>query len=169
MTKTTHPAFSAKEIDLSTDEQSRFWTLVNKQSECWIWEGTTNAGGYGTFQHNGRQVLAHRVAYTLDKGTIPTGLVIDHLCAKRPCVNPDHLEAVSVEENVHRAVVNGQIPRPVLVKRNKYQRVCKQGHEMTEDNVYTFPSSGVRRCRICLAEAQRRAYLSRKARKAGAA
>ena len=51
----------------------------------------------------GVQVIAHRVAYTMFKGKIPEGMVVDHLCGKKSCVNPLHLEAVTTEVNIQRS------------------------------------------------------------------
>jgi hypothetical protein len=47
-------------------------------------------------------IRAHRFAYELLVGPIPEGLVIDHLCRNRRCVNPAHLEPVTAEENWRR-------------------------------------------------------------------
>ena len=70
---------------------------------CWLWLGGT-AGGYGLFSYEGRRILAHRVIYEWLNGPIPKGIHIDHLCFIRLCVSPSHLEAVTPQENVRRAV-----------------------------------------------------------------
>lgn len=72
-------------------------------SECWIRTAGT-VKGYTVIGHNGHSMLAHRVAYELWFGPIPDGLHIDHLCYVRPCVNPDHLEAIMPIENTRRAM-----------------------------------------------------------------
>ena len=69
-------------------------------TDCWEWKGSTQWGGYGSLWPG---LKAHRVAYELFVGPIPHGLTIDHLCYKRACVNPAHLEAVTLSENVRRA------------------------------------------------------------------
>lgn len=82
----------------------RFWWYVAKTDECWNWTGGTTKG-YGSFTDtNRRKVYAHRFSWELHRDPIPEGLVIDHLCRNTLCVNPDHLEPVTQQENVRRAV-----------------------------------------------------------------
>lgn len=86
--------------------ESRFWKYVAKDAEtgCWNWTGGTTKG-YGSFTHPGRKkCYAHRYSWELHRGTIPDGLVIDHLCRNTRCVNPDHLEPVTQQENVRRSI-----------------------------------------------------------------
>ena len=87
--------------------EERFWRKVNKTDRCWLWTGALTGKGYGSFGQTppGGSVLAHRFAYIREFGAIPDGLVIDHLCRERRCVNPAHLEAVTNRENVVRGVL----------------------------------------------------------------
>lgn len=85
--------------------EGRFWRKVNKTSACWEWTGSLFPNGYGCFRLNGQSVLAHRVSYEFAHEAIPIGLVIDHKCRNKKCVNPDHLEAVTNGENVRRGMV----------------------------------------------------------------
>lgn len=73
---------------------------------CWRWVGDRTSANYGRMRRRYRErqspILAHRFAYTVLVGPIPTGLVIDHLCRNTLCVNPAHLEVVTQGENVRR-------------------------------------------------------------------
>lgn len=69
---------------------------------CWIYTERKDTLGYGVFYFKHVGYKAHRISYELVKGPIPKGLVIDHLCRIRSCINPDHLEAVTQAENVRR-------------------------------------------------------------------
>ena len=87
-----------------------FWARVDRGADCWLWRGHINRNGYGIFgvvtdTPSGRgSVQAHRAAYALLKGEVPIGMHLDHLCRNRECVNPEHLEPVSLAENNRRAV-----------------------------------------------------------------
>ena len=129
--------------------EKRFWTKINKDGplpvyrpglgSCWLWEGTRSPNGYGSIQVGYTQ-LAHRVAYELLIGPIPEGLTLDHLCRVRACVNPKHLEPVSVRENILRGVG--------LAAMNVLKTHCPQGHTYDILNTYFYPD-GKRACRTC--------------------
>ncbi len=119
---------------------------TNEQG-CWLWPGWL-CHGYGEVSIKGRKQRAHRWAYELLVGPIPTGLHIDHLCRNRACVNPAHLEPVTNFENTLR----GQHPIGVAKRRE----TCINGHPWTEENT-TWWSNGrrngtqriSRKCREC--------------------
>ena len=73
--------------------------------ECWEWRGR-RTGKYGRFHVNSQQYWAHRVAYVLWVGPIEEGMTVDHVaergCRGGLCVNPGHLEKVTVGENTRR-------------------------------------------------------------------
>lgn len=67
-----------------------------------MWTGRTMSDGYVRIGIRGSVYSAHRVAWELDRGPIPAGLQIDHLCRNPACINPDHLEPVTQLENLRR-------------------------------------------------------------------
>ena len=91
----------------------RFMEKVTTQEDgCWIWQGACNSSGYGFFSDNGLNISAHRWSYIQFKSAVPEGLQIDHTCRVRMCVNPDHLEAVSREENIRRIALRSEVEPP---------------------------------------------------------
>lgn len=128
----------------------RLFEKVDKQGPggCWLWMGATNEGGYGNISTGGRAqrraVLVHRLSFELHVGPIPTGLHLDHLCRRRNCVNPAHLEPVTCRENLAR----GEHPSMVTRRTGK----CRQGHDYVPIARGANPPSG---CRACAAAFQR--------------
>lgn len=128
------------------DPRIRFFARIRKTSSCHVWLGFKDKNGYGYFRIGSltdgsrRVVLAHRFAYELTKGPIPEGLQLDHLCRNPPCVNPGHLEAVTVRENLYRGI------GPTATNRAK--TYCLRGHPYNAQNIY-FRKQGGRSCRAC--------------------
>lgn len=106
--------------------------IERNESGCWLWTGYKYPNGYAVLCWQGKQQLLHRLSYGHFVGPIPEGLVIDHLCRTKNCINPAHLEPVTSGENTRRAM----------------RTHCVNGHEFTEANIYR-PSDGKRYCRIC--------------------
>ena len=80
----------------------RFFLKIEPQRECWEWLGAKGRTGYSSC-YNGEKVMqASRYLYQIIHGDIPPGFTIDHLCFNKGCVNPWHLEAVTIGENVRR-------------------------------------------------------------------
>jgi len=76
--------------------------IVDEETGCWLWTGATR-GGYGRLKLTDHGMMqAHRASYEFHKGKIPEGMCLDHLCRNRSCINPDHLEPVTIQENIRR-------------------------------------------------------------------
>ena len=88
--------------------EERFWAKVNKEGAdgCWEWLGGKWSNGYGRFCCNGKNVRAHRYSWTLKNGAIPDDLIIRHKCRGK-CVNPDHLELGTNQDNADDMIRDG--------------------------------------------------------------
>jgi len=110
---------------------------------CRIYKGHISDQGYGLICINGIKGLkAHVIEWEKINGPVPDGLVLDHLCRNRACVNHLHLEPVTPKVNTLRGV------GPTALNARKTQ--CKRGHELTGANLTTHKYK--RACRICQRE-----------------
>lgn len=114
-------------------------------SGCWLWTDRRDRDGYaGYFRVGSRtdgsraEVRPHRWIYEQLIGPIALGLVIDHLCRTRHCVNPFHLEPVPPEVNTKRG------SRAAATH-------CKHGHPLSGENLYIRKHAGKvsRSCVVC--------------------
>jgi len=134
--------------------EKRFWTKVRESDHvfddmpCWDWTASLHTHGYGQIGIDRRPRLAHRVSYELMRHDIPDGLSLDHLCRRKVCVNPWHLEPVTQMVNTQRA--NGWA-----------EGVCSNGHTLSEVGIYECKTQ--RTCRRCREIAWDKANLKRKA------
>lgn len=80
---------------------------IDKYTGCWIWLGSLDRYGYAQFWYKGKNGRAHKFIFELHYGKLLKNEQIDHVhsrgCIYRHCVNPDHLEAVTAQENQNRS------------------------------------------------------------------
>jgi len=138
------PGIVKKRQDNDPIEYKLVKNVTVDKSGCWIWLGTINSQGYPSVWSNGPKA-AHREMYCLIRGDIPDGMVLDHLCRVRHCVNPKHLEPVTNKENILRG--------NSFSAKNAKKTHCKRGHEYTKDNTKTVTKTiTYRLCKACCCE-----------------
>jgi hypothetical protein len=101
-------------------------------SPCWLWQGDLTESGYGKGVNRllGGNFRVHRGAYETFVGPIPEGHEIDHLCYVRNCCNPEHLEAVTPEQNKARMIERrglSQNPKSAYMREWRKRRASSGG------------------------------------------
>jgi len=100
---------------------------------CHLWTAAVDSKGYGQIKVDGKLALAHRVAWKLEYGRIPDGLIdygwaplcVLHKCDNPLCVNPDHLFLGTHAANMLN-----------MVEKNRQARGEQHGgHKLTEVDV----------------------------------
>jgi hypothetical protein len=125
-------------------------SVSRADSGCWEWNAVRDPQGYGRItrrRKRDRIYLAHRYVYQLMGGELIAGLVLDHLCRVRHCVNPAHLDQVTQAENVRRAWADYD--------------TCVNGHSLAD----AYMSTGRRDCATCRKAISQRVGAAARARK----
>jgi hypothetical protein len=87
---------------------ARFWARVDRSGSCWLWTWSVNTSGHGHLRVDGRNRLAHRIAWELTYGPIPAGLSVCHGCDVRRCVRPGHLYLARQAQNMADMAARGR-------------------------------------------------------------
>lgn len=113
--------------------EDRFWLKVDKNGPmprhcpelgpCWVWTGhIMPQTGYGQLLDRGGAVTAHRVAWEIQHGEIPSDdshhgtLFVLHKCDNRPCVRGSHLFLGNAAKNTADMVSKGRSSNGVRPK-----------------------------------------------------
>lgn len=131
-----------------TLESLKELTVVNKCG-CWVWQGTKRSNGYGVTVYRGKQTTTHRAMYQIvNEVLLGQDVEVDHTCNTRDCINPEHLEVVTHQENMFRGKTR--------------RKTCRNGHEWNEMNTYVTQvkrkQGGMREqryCRLCRCQHQK--------------
>ena len=140
------PCLGLSDIDDSPKWRTRLLLQVPKDGTgCLQWLGYIGPDGYGKYctklkDGRVRTLPAHRLVYEVLVAPIPAGFYPDHLCRNRACVNPSHIEIVTLRENTLRGV------GPTA--QNARMTECKNGHSFSPENTY-IDKLGRRNCKPC--------------------
>lgn len=136
----------------TTPIEQRLNSLVDMRGadECWPWRGALEHNGYGRIAISSkpfRKAPAHRVAYELRNGPIPSGLEAHHICSNRACCNPSHIKPITHRENT--------LLGDTITARAAGTTHCPQGHPYDSENTLLYSAKGGRLCRVCQRQHQR--------------
>ena len=110
--------------------------ITSMDTDCILWDKSYRENGYGQTFFQGKVTKAHRAAWIKANGEIPEGMVIDHMCGNRGCVNVEHLRVITQRENIMAGKHN-------IDNRNH----CNKGH-IFEGNIMVR-KNGKRECAEC--------------------
>lgn len=126
---------------------ARFWDRIERPAGgCWEWKGLLTKSGYGNLRWDGRGWLAHRLAWTLARGPVPSHLFVCHHCDNPKCCNPEHLFIGTQTDNMHDMFAKGR-------------RIAARGERASKAKL---TASEVRQMRADFAGGERQTDLSQK-------
>lgn len=137
---------------------------------CIEWAGVTlksngrESHRYGRFTKDGKKVLAHRYAYELAHGEIPSGMCVLHRCDNTKCCNPDHLFVGTHQDNMADMKSKGRHirtpPKPISGEQSPVAKLSdKEVQEIVSRRI-----AGEKTASIAAAYGIHQSYVSRLAR-----
>ena len=131
-----------------TDPMFRLLAKTVPMDGCLIWTGGLFENGYGAFTTGKRPhrktERAHRVAYTLFIGEIPSGMCVCHRCDRPACVNPAHLFVGTNAENTAD-----------MMSKRRQAFGARNGRAKLTD-------ADIKEIRACLAEGDSQSHLAKR-------
>lgn len=97
---------------------------------CHLWTGWKSAKGYGQLSSGARRYKAHRLAWQMENGEIPDGMMVCHRCDNPSCVNTRHMWVGSHEENMADMILKGRSPRSVGPRNGQAKLSSEQVAEL---------------------------------------
>lgn len=104
------------------------------QNGCMNWLAAKHLKGYGAFTNRSFNTrIAHRIAWILEHGEIPKGLLVCHSCDNPACVNVKHLWLGTAKDNSQDMVKKnrGNLKKGIRFKHAPFRPNSK----LTEDQV----------------------------------
>jgi hypothetical protein len=135
--------------------------------DCWWWLGRKRSDGYGvifkpkTSNHRKSSLLVHRWVYEYYNGPIPPKLQLHHICKNKICVNPDHLEMLTIQVHLKK----GNSPSTINSKKTH----CIHGHSLKNSYIENVKGQNrqKRHCFICRKQYEKQYYLDHRRLKGG--
>lgn len=91
-------------------------------SGCTEWIGALDHRGYGKMRVGNKLVGTHRVAWELEHGPIPEGMVIMHTCDNPRCIRVSHLKLGTQADNMRDKRDKG---RSTIGERNSHAKLTR--------------------------------------------
>lgn len=130
--------------------------MMIQQSGCWVLPKKIRTDWYSYLSFSGDSLLAHRVSWLLAGMDITPGLCIDHKCENKRCINPFHLQELTLGQNILKG--------NCLQAKNKRKTHCHAGHPLSGDNLRIERNGTKRTCITC----KREGLIARKSKRRAA-
>lgn len=97
---------------LSPRDRLAYWSIPEALTGCTICWSAPVKDGFKMLRVGNVAILAHRLAWELEFGAVPSGFLVLHRCSNPACVNVDHLFLGAHREKSQVMLANGR-HRPV--------------------------------------------------------